>query len=257
VARNTEGANSAEAGVRSVTRVIDLLELFDTGHPTRPLRELVEGTELPKTTVVRLVSTLCGRGVLALRSDGSYSLGPELLRWTRLAGATWRPPEEVLEVMRQLSVDTGETANLYVRQGIYRIVVAQRESTSTVRSVIPVGVPYPMWMGAAGKILLLDEPDLVDEVVADSPYGPEFGDKLRAQIEGARTQGYVVVHGERELGSSALSCPIRGAKGNVVAALSLGGPTGRFTADRMPRYIEATTSAAGKITAIGLRGLDY
>ncbi len=248
--------NGADSGVRSVTRVVDLLELFDNAHPTRLLRELVEGTELPKTTVVRLVATLCARGVLALRSDGTYSLGPELLRWARIAGITWAPPEEVLELMRELSAETGETANLYIRQGIHRVVVAQRESTSTVRSVIPVGVPYPLWAGAAGKILLLDAPELLDDVAAESPHGPGFVDELRSTVAAARERGYVVVHGERELGSSGLSCPIRGAKGTVVAALTLGGPTGRFTEERMPRYIEATMTAADKISAVGLRGLD-
>ena len=138
----------ADAGVRSVTRVIDLLELFDAAHPTRSLKELVEGTKLPKTTVVRLVATMCARSVLTSRADGFYSLGPEMLRWVRLAGKTWAPPEEVVDIMRQLSADTGETVNLYIRQGLSRVVVAQCESTATVRSVIPLGVPYPLWAGA-------------------------------------------------------------------------------------------------------------
>jgi len=165
-----EKPSVSDAGVRSVTRVIDLLELFDTAHPTRTLKELVEGTSLPKTTVVRLVATMCTRSVLSTRPDGSYCLGPEMLRWVRLAGKTWAPPQDVVDIMRQLSVDTGETVNLYIRQGLTRIVVAQCESTATVRSVIPLGVPYPLWAGAAGKILLLSAPDLIDDVAADSPH---------------------------------------------------------------------------------------
>ena len=42
----------------------------------------------------------------------------------------------------------------------------------------------------------------------------------------------------------------------VVAALTLGGPTGRFTEDRTPHYIECTRAAAEEISAIGLPGLD-
>jgi DNA-binding IclR family transcriptional regulator len=245
-----------DAGVRSVTRVIDLLELFDTAHPTRTLKELVEGTALPKTTVVRLVATMCARNILSARTDGSYCLGPEMLRWVRLAGTTWAPPQEVLDVMRQLSADTGETVNLYIRRGLSRVVVAQCESSATVRSVIPLGVAYPLWAGAAGKILLQAAPELTDQVAADSPYGPEFADQLRERVQAGREQGYQVVHGERELGASALSFPIIGARGVVVAALTLGGPTGRFTEDRMPNYINHTRAAVEKISAIGLPGLD-
>jgi len=246
----------ADAGVRSVTRVIDLLELFDAAHPSRSLKELVEGTKLPKTTVVRLVATMCARSVLTSRTDGSYSLGPEMLRWVRLAGKTWAPPEEVVDIMRQLSADTGETVNLYIRQGLSRVVVAQCESTATVRSVIPLGVPYPLWAGAAGKILLLAAPELIDEVAADSPHGPDFADQLRETVEAGRERGYQLVHGERELGSSGLSFPLIDSHDTVVAALTLGGPTGRFTEDRTPHYIECTRAAAEEISAIGLPGLD-
>ncbi|MGW5383418.1 IclR family transcriptional regulator [Nocardia sp. NPDC003963] len=253
---SAERPSVSDSGVRSVTRVIDLLEMFDVAHPTRTLKELVDGTALPKTTVVRLVATMCARNVLTTRGDGSYSLGPEMLRWVRLAGRTWAPPEAVVDVMRELSADTGETVNLYIRQGLTRVVVAQCEGTATVRSVIPVGVPYPLWAGAAGKILLQAAPEIVGDVAADSPYGPGFAEELRQQIDAGRERGYQLVHGERELGSSGLSFPIVDGHGVVRAALTLGGPTGRFTDDRTPRYIECTRVAAAKISAVGLPGLD-
>lgn len=253
---SAEKPTIADAGVRSVTRVIDLLELFDAGHPTRTLKDLVEGTSLPKTTVVRLVATMCARKLLTARADGSYCLGPEMLRWVRLAGQTWAPPQEVIDVMRQLSADTGETVNLYIRQGLSRVVVAQCESTATVRSVIPVGVPYPLWAGAAGKILLQGAPELIADVAADSPRGRQSAEELRAAVDAGHQRGYVLVHGERELGASGLSFPITNAHERVVAALTLGGPTGRFTEDRMPSYIDHTRAAAEKISSIGLPGLD-
>lgn len=251
-----EKPSVADAGVRSVTRVIDLLELFDAAHPTRTLKELVEGTSLPKTTVVRLVATMCARSVLSSRPDGSYTLGPEMLRWVRLAGKTWTPSQEVVDVMRKLSADTGETINLYIRQGLSRIVVAQCESTATVRSVIPLGVPYPLWAGAAGKILLLSAPELIDNVAADSPHPAGFADQLREAVESGRERGYQMVHGERELGSTGLAFPVTNERGAVVAALTLGGPTSRFTEDRIPRYVDYTRVAAKAISAIGLPGLD-
>lgn len=247
---------AADTGVRAVTRVIDLLELFDTAHPTRSIKELVEGTALPKTTVVRLCATLCARNVLAGRADGTYGLGPEMLRWVRLAGRMWTPSDEVVEVMRELSRATGETVNLYVREGLSRVVVAQCESTATVRSVIPMGVPYPLWAGAAGKVLLQAAPDLLPAVAAESAYGPSYVAELGAAVDAARERGYALVHGERELGASGLAFPIAGTRGQVVAALTVGGPTGRFTEERVARYIEATRSAAARIAAIGLPGID-
>jgi DNA-binding IclR family transcriptional regulator len=252
---SVEKPTSSDSGVRSVARVIDLLEMFDSAHPVRSLKELVDGTSLPKTTVVRLLATMCSRNVLTARPDGTYCLGPTMLRWVRLAGKTWTPPEDVVAVMRELSADTGETVNLYIRQGLSRVVVAQCESTATVRSVIPLGVPYPLWAGAAGKILLMDAPELIDEVAADSPHGPEFAATLRRAVDEGRQRGYQMAHGERELGSTGLSFPIFDERGCVVAALTLGGPTSRFTDDRVPRYISFTREAAEAVSRIGLPGL--
>ncbi|WP_433754805.1 IclR family transcriptional regulator [Nocardia sp. CA-135398] len=251
-----ERSVTGDTGVRAVTRVIDLLELFDTAHPARSIKELVEGTGLPKTTVLRLCATLCARNVLTARTDGTFGLGPGMLRWVRLAGRMWTPSDEVAEVMRELSRDTGETVNLYVREGLSRIVVAQCESSATVRSVIPVGVPYPLWAGAAGKVLLQAAPELLPAVAAESPRGPEYEKELGAAVDAARERGYALVHGEREMGASGLAFPVTDAHARVVAALTVGGPTGRFTEDRVARYVEATRSAAAKIAALGLPGID-
>lgn len=248
------GDDATDSGVRSVGRVFDLLESFDVAHPTHTLRELQAATGLPKTTVLRLVSTLIARGVLSQRREGEFTLGPELLRWSRLAGQVWTPSPEVTAVMRRLSEQTGETANLYARQGLSRVVVAQAESSATVRSVVPLGVPFPLGTGAASKVLLLDHPDLVDAAARDS--GAENGERLRADVEACRQRGHQLSHGEREQGASGLSFPVRGRHGDVVAALTLGGPTGRFTEERLPAYIAATRAAAAEVEQLGLPGLD-
>ncbi|MGP3927828.1 IclR family transcriptional regulator [Streptomyces sp. 8N616] len=245
-----------DAGVRSVTRTIDLLELFDVEHPARTVRELAEATGLPKTTVVRLVATLVQRDVLAQRPDGSLTLGAGFLRWARVAGSVWELPEQAQEVMRALAEDTGETVNLYVRQGMSRFVVAQHESTATVRNVVPVGTRMPLWAGAAGKVLLAGSPDLVKEAAAASPYGPEAADSLRAAAEAAAELGYAVTHGEREFGASGVAAPVTNGSGRIVAALALGGPTSRFTAERVTGFITAVTEAARRLSNIGLPGLE-
>ena len=249
------GDDATDSGVRSVGRVVDLLESFDVTHPTRTMRELQLSTGLPKTTVLRLVSTLVARGVLSQRREGEFTLGPELLRWSRLAGQVWTPSPEVVAVMRRLSEQTGETANLYARQGLSRVVVAQAESSSTVRSVVPLGVPFPLGTGAASKVLLLDHPELVDEAATRSG-DATTAEQLRADVEACRQRGHQLSHGEREQGASGLSFPVRGRHGDVVAALTLGGPTGRFTEERLPTYISATRAAALEVEQLGLPGLD-
>lgn len=241
------------AEVRSLARAIDLLDLFDDLHPTRSLTEFVEGTGLPKTTVLRLVGSLSQRHLLSQRAPGQYTLGARLLRWVRLAHATWDIPAAARARMRRLSDDTGETVNLYVRQGLSRVVIAQEESRASVRNVVEVGVELPLIVGAAGKILLAAELHLID--ATDLHVDEDTRARLRTAVVAVAEQGYAASHGERELGSSGVAVPIRAPSGAVMASLALGGPTPRFTADRVASHVTALRKAAEDIAQIGLPGL--
>ncbi|WP_312878385.1 IclR family transcriptional regulator domain-containing protein [Lentzea indica] len=59
-------------------------------------------------------------------------------------------------------------------------------------------------------------------------------------------------HGERESGASGAAVPVVDAQGRIVAALALGGPTTRFTEDRVPSFREALARAAQEISQLGL-----
>jgi DNA-binding IclR family transcriptional regulator len=244
-------AAAADGGVRSVTRAFDLLRAFDAEHKVRSLRELVQLTGLPKSTVVRLLGTLGNHGIITSPSESTYSVGPSFLRWVKLAEAMWEVGAEARQVMTALRDDCGETVNIYIRQDLHRICVAQVEGTTTVRSVVRVGEPYSMTAGAAARVLLGGCPDTVLEAL--SAQDPHIdGAALRTSAAGAREAGFAITHGDRELGASAVAVPIVAADGRVLAALSLSGPTSRFTADRCAQYVEAVTQAARRISAVGL-----
>ncbi len=244
-----------DGGVRSILRAIDVLALFDAQHPTRTLRDVVECTGLPKTTAVRVLGTLESRGLVARRGEVTYAPGAALLRWVRLAASVWEVNAETRDVMRRLVDECGETVNVYVRQDLDRISIAQEEGTATVRSVVEVGATMPLSRGATAKVLLGSAPDaVVDELAAlDDTLDAEG---LRRQVAAVLETGYGVTHGERELGASAVAAPIRRSDGRVIAALSVSGPTSRFTADRVPRYVDAVTAAARSISAHGLGAVE-
>ncbi len=244
-------ATRADGGVRSIARAVEVLELFDEQHPIRQLREIVASTGLPKTTVVRLLATLESLGLILGRSDSTYGPGPGFLRWVKLADSLWEVGEETKATMSRLVDTSGETANIYIRQGLNRLAVAQIEGTHTVRSVVEVGVPYPLATGASAKILLIGAPEPTLREVADRSPGLVF-EELREQIDTIREVGYSVSHGERELGASAIAAPISGPDGRVIAAISLSGPTSRFTAERVGQYVDAVTASAREISDNGL-----
>jgi DNA-binding IclR family transcriptional regulator len=243
-----------DVGVRSIGRAVDLLGLFDATHPTRTLRDLVAATGLPKTTVVRVAGTLEGRGLLTRHAEAVYGPGPAFLRWVQLAASMWDVNAATRQLMRALVDDCAETVNVFVRQGLDRVSIAQEEGTATVRSVVAVGVPMPLSRGATARVLLAAAPDDVADRLAER----EGLDReaLGRAIASARETGYAVTHGERELGASAVAAPVLDRGGRVLAALSVSGPTSRFTATRIPGYVDAVVTAAQRISAAGLGGVE-
>lgn len=251
----TTGEHVGDGGVRSVQRALDLLDLFDEQHPRRHLRDLVEGARLPKTTVVRLLATLESRAWVARLGETTWTVGPSLLRWVRLGDRLWQVSPAARAVMRELVGECGETVNVYVRQGRERVSIAQEEGSATVRSVVAVGRPMPLGRGATAKVLLSGAPvSLVAELATLDPQ-LDAG-SLERQVAGVRETGYAVSHGERELGASAVAAPVLAADGRVLAALSVSGPTSRFTAEQVTAYVGAVTAAAKEIGRVGLGGVE-
>lgn len=225
------------SGVRSVARALDILSLLTEDRPTMSLRDIVAETGLAKTTVIRLTQTLEQLGLLWSVPQG-FMAGPALWRWAHLTARTWELQLETRQSMRELAEQHRETVNLYVRRDIFRVCIAQQESTQSLRHVVRVGDELPMWGGASSRVLLNGAADPLLERIADtSPSGRKLLPRLRDGVAEAAANGFAVSHGEREAGITAVAVPIRGKSGDVVAALSLSGPSIRFTEERIATFI--------------------
>jgi DNA-binding IclR family transcriptional regulator len=245
--------NSAETGVRSVQRAFDILSLLAEGRRTVTVREVVEETGLAKTTALRLLQTLDRTGLLWATSNG-YAAGPALWRWAHLARSAWELPPEMMQLMRELAARQRETVNLYVAKGIHRICIAQQESPQSLRHVVRVGDELPLWGGASAKVLLRDVPAAVlTRIAVSSPYGEGHLDTLREWVAQAERDGYAVSHGEREPGTSAVAMPVASGE-TVVAALTLSGPSVRFTEDKIDGFVAELREAVKRMTD---RGFDH
>lgn len=229
--------NSDAGGVRSVARALDILSLLTEDRTSMSLRDIVTETGLAKTTAIRLTQTLEQLGLLWAVPQG-FMAGPALWRWAHLAAHTWELQPDTRRAMRELAERHRETVNLYVRRDIYRVCIAQQESTQALRHVVHVGDELPMWGGASSRILLSNASDAMLERIADtSPTGRALVPQLRESIAESTQNGYAVSRGERESGITAVAVPVRGKSGDVVAALSLSGPSLRFSEDRIATFV--------------------
>src|SRR5215467_8404426 len=116
------------------------------------LAELCERTELPRATAYRLAAALEVHRLLARDEEGRWRLGPAI---TELAAHVNDPLLTAgAAVLPGLRETTGESVQLYRREGTSRVCVAALEPAAGLRDTVPVGARLPMTAGSGAKVLL-------------------------------------------------------------------------------------------------------
>jgi DNA-binding IclR family transcriptional regulator len=181
--------------------------------------------------------------------QGRFVLGPRLSELATAAGED-RLLAAAGPVLAALRDHTGESAQLYRRQGDMRICVAAAERPIGLRDSIPVGATLTMQAGSAAQILLAwEEPDRLHRGLQ--------GAKFTATIlSGVRRRGWAQSVSEREVGVASVSAPVRGPSGRVVAAVSVSGPLERLSRQPGRLHAAAVVSAANRLTEVLRRTAD-
>lgn len=184
------------------------------------LAELCERTGLPRATAHRLAAGLEVHRLLARDNEGRWRLGPAL---TELAGQVNDPllaaGAAVLPRLREL---TGESVQLYRREGSSRVCVASLEPPVGLRDTVPVGTRLPMTAGSGAKVLLAYSDPASQQAILPAA---KFSERTLAEV---RKRGWAQSAAERETGVASVSAPVRDGRGAVIAAISVSGPIDRM-----------------------------
>lgn len=242
------------SSVQSVDRAVTIMEILARSGEAG-VTDIAAEVGVHKSTAFRLVASLERRGLVEQTGErGKYRLGVGILR---LAGATTARLDVVQEarpVVRTLASDTGETVNISVLSDRSALYLDQVSGSSALHQPHNwVGQHIPLHATSNGKILLSGLSR--DEVDATLRSLPSYTDKtittkkhLRSELDEVRAQGYAVAVDELEVGLTALAAPVRNAHGDVVASMSVSGPTFRITADRVETILPLLVDAAGEVS---------
>ncbi|TNY34928.1 IclR family transcriptional regulator [Thermomonospora catenispora] len=227
------------SGVGVLDKAVLILNALEAGPAS--LASLVQATGLARPTAHRLAVALEHHRLVHRDAQGRFILGPRLAELAVAAGED-RLLAIAQPVLAQLRDHTGESAQLYRRQGDVRVCVAAAERSSGLRDTVPVGSALPMTAGSAAQVLLAwEEPDRLHRGLRGAKFEA-------ATLAAVRRRGWAQSVGEREPGVGSVSAPIRGAGGRVIAAISVSGPLERLTRSPGRLHAAAVMAAAEKIT---------
>jgi IclR family acetate operon transcriptional repressor len=227
---------ATETGTQAIDRAAQLLvRVVESAQPVA-VGELADSAGLPKSTTSRLVGALERQGLVQRTGErGRVRPGPVLQRYAHrddAAAALVALAEPALQILAQVS---RETINLAVPNPLGAEHLSQRDSEHFVGVTNWVGRRVPHHVAANGKVF-------VAFGATPLPLGPlerytahtiATPDALERDLEQVRRRGYATAVDELELGLAALAAPVRGPGADVIAALSISGPTTRLTPERI------------------------
>ena len=204
------------------------------------LADLCERTGLPRATAHRLAAGLEVHRLLARDSAGRWRLGPAL---TELSAAVADPLLAAgAAVLPGLRETTGESVQLYRREGTTRVCVVALEPPAGLRDTVPVGARLPMTAGSGARVLLAYSDPATQQAVLPSAV---FTERTLADV---RRRGWAQSAAEREPGVASVSAPVRDRAGDVVAAVSVSGPIDRMGRRPGARWAADLIAAADDVT---------
>jgi IclR family transcriptional regulator, KDG regulon repressor len=207
-----------------------------------------------KSQVSRVLKVLAECGFVERDADTlKYSLSWELFALAARAGdrrLLAAAPARLAELVAQL----GETAHLSVLRGAEVLTLLSEQPPHAIRAVGWTGRRVPAHCTASGRALLFDcDLPALRGVFGDGPLArpgpraPSSVEQLHERIVAARTRGWAMVDEEFEPGLVAVAAPVRGLRGQVVAAVNVSAPRFRF-ANRLEDAGPATKEAADRLS---------
>ncbi len=207
------------SGVGVLDKSVAVLGAVADAGGAASLAGLVASTGFSRATTHRLAVALEVHDLLRRDSEGRFALGGRLVALGHRAAGGWPVAEASRPALEALRNETGESVQLYVRDGDHRRCLVSLESPHELRTIVAEGARLPLGVGSAGRVLL-------------GELGPG---------------GWLASQGERAPGVGSVSAPVQ-MDGQLVAAVGISGPLARLGPGPGERFGAAVARAGVEVT---------
>jgi DNA-binding IclR family transcriptional regulator len=241
------------AGSQAVHRALSVLQLFDHQTEWLTIGEVADALGVHRSTASRLIAALEGHRLLELDPrTGAYTLGLGLVSLASSVLNRFPVRASAREVVRTVRDETGETVHLGVVAGDEVIYIDQATTVHAQVEIDWVGRRHRLTHGVTGALLLAYQPSaVIDELLAEarSEGRPEIGLIDEAVMADTRRRGYYARYHDPHTTQAAVAAPVLDHRGQLVAALCVGGPRHRIGEDRFEdELVPVAVQAAAKVS---------
>lgn len=239
----------------AVMRAFDILELFVGRGARWSTAEIVEATQLPKTSVHELLTTLAHREYLVREPSGHYVLGARTVQLGNAYASRFDLLGAATDAARTVAYQTGETCSVAIREGTEIFYLAKVDGREVMPLISSVGKRVAANCTALGKVLL----SVLSDAQLDQLYGtvplPAYTDRsitdlgeLKQVLAQVRVNGYALEAGESGPSTFCAAAPVRDVSGDVAAALSISVPEARWHQFPESHWTQIVITAAQELS---------
>jgi IclR family acetate operon transcriptional repressor len=239
--------------MQSVERIFLMLNTLAAHPDGLSLSEISEAVGLAKSTTSRFLQSL--EHVQAIkRSDNSFSLGLGILKL-----ATYVPNSTLIQAIAyptllELADKSRETVHLAIREGFKLTYIEQIDTPHHVQLQTWLNQTYPLHVTAAGKVFLAYASQgfinsyLARTLESYTPHSLSHPEALQKNLELIRQRAYAQTLQEFSADINGFAVGIFDVSGDVVAAISISGPSFRFPEHHEQAIIELLLEASEQLS---------
>ncbi|HEY5366541.1 MAG TPA: IclR family transcriptional regulator C-terminal domain-containing protein [Casimicrobiaceae bacterium] len=247
---------AAKAQVQSLTRGLSILDCLARGEHGLTLTDIAQRTQLPPSTVHRLLATLERSGhVHQGAGQGLWHVGLAafIVGSSFLASREWIAQSH--RYVRELMEQSGETANLATLDGSTAVFVDQVQCHEMMRTIVKLGGRAPLHASGVGKAMFAALPDAqiaailkvqgLPRITEHTITSPEA---LWADVRVVRQRGWSFDDEEHAIGIRCVASPIYDEHAEMLGAISVAGPLSRLPDARIRELGPVVAHKAEEIT---------
>ncbi|MBT2215575.1 IclR family transcriptional regulator [Virgibacillus dakarensis] len=210
--------------IQSIERAMKIIDVLapDNKKESWTIAEIAERTDLPVSTVYRLLDTLAFFELVEQISDKKqYKLG---YKWMEL-GMKLFDKLDLREIARptleKLALEVEETIYFNIPKGNDSIIIDRINSPRNIRVVDPIGERIPLHIGGPNRTILANmQPQKVKQILTMLAVEGDGLTKMEEAIADAKEKGYSISFGEKTKGTVSVGAPIIGFNQKVLGTIS-------------------------------------
>lgn len=218
-------ANSP-SGDSLISRVVRILETFDTERTSRSVSDIARRSGLPSSTAHRLVGELSEHGLLERDERGNVHVGMRLWELAMRGSQALRLRQLALPFMEDVQANIRQHTQLAVLEDDEALFIERLSSRDSGANITRIAGRLPLHASSSGLVLLAHADSALQERVLAGPLPRRSAEtvtdpvRLRAMLSEVRRQGHVVAPGYIAPESLGVAVPVKGPGGGAIAALS-------------------------------------